>query len=105
MSGDLSRRFDDQQFGRMFDLGGPLRDGAEPRREIVENETPEIPAVCLRRTFLHGNTDTYDGLRSVLDQAGFSVSLIEKRNEDTYRKTIEGTVYPETEIYGKSAWM
>ena len=64
--------------------------------KIVENETPEIP-VCLFTEGLSytGNTDTYDGLRSVLDQAGFSVSLIEKRNEDTYRKTIEGTVYPE----------
>ena len=64
--------------------------------KIVENETPEIP-VCLFTEGLSytGNTDTYDGLRSVLDQAGFSVSLIEKKNEDTYRKTIEGTVYPE----------
>ena len=64
--------------------------------KIVENETPEIP-VCLFTEGLSytGNTDTYDGLRSVLDQAGFSVSLIEKRNEDTYRKTIEETVYPE----------
>lgn len=64
--------------------------------KIAENENPGIP-VCLFTEGLSytGNTDVYDGIRSVLDKAGFSVTVIEKSLDDTYRSAIEETVYPE----------
>lgn len=64
---------------------------------IAENENPKVP-VCLFSEGLAytGNLDAYDGIRSVLDQAGFTVRLIEKKTEDTYRRAIEETVYPES---------
>ena len=64
--------------------------------KIAENEKPMIP-VCLFTEGLSytGNTDVYDGIRSALGKAGFSVTVIEKSFDDTYRQAIEETVYPE----------
>ena len=72
--------------------------------KIAESEDPAVP-VCLFSEGMEytGNLDAYDGIRSVLDPAGFTVRLIEKKSEDTYRKAIEETVYPE--ILWRSAWM
>lgn len=64
--------------------------------KIAANEDPGC-LICLFTEGLSytGNRDVYDGLRSVLDRAGFQIRLIEKRSEDTYRTAIEETVYPE----------
>ncbi len=44
-----------------------------------------------------GNKETYGGFCSVLEERGFSCRLYEKRDSDTYRQAIEGTVYPGNE--------
>lgn len=64
--------------------------------QITANEDPGR-LICLFTEGLSytGNRDVYDGLRSVLDRAGFQIRLIEKRSADTYRTAIEETVYPE----------
>ena len=73
-----------------YEMGRTLGD------RIVENEDPEIPVRLFTEGLSYtGNRDVYDGLRSVLDRAGFRVRLIEKKSEDTYRQAIEETVYPE----------
>ncbi len=65
--------------------------------KIAESEDPAVPVCLFSEGMAYtGNLDAYDGIRSVLDPAGFTVRLIEKKSEDTYRKAIEETVYPES---------
>ena len=65
--------------------------------KIVENEDPNVPVCLFSEGMAYtGNLDAYDGIRSALDPAGFTIRLIEKKSEDTYRKAIEETVYPES---------
>ena len=71
--------------------------GGTRGEKIAESEDPAVPVCLFSEGMAYtGNLDAYDGIRSVLDPAGFTVRLIEKKSEDTYRKAIEETVYPES---------
>ncbi|MCI8512539.1 MAG: sugar ABC transporter substrate-binding protein [Lachnospiraceae bacterium] len=69
--------------------------GQELGRQVASRAPKEIP-VCLLTEGLSftGNADIYDGLRSVLDEQGFTCRLVERQEADTYRQVVEETVYP-----------
>lgn len=74
-------------------------DGYETGRllgeEVAKREKAEVPVWLLSEGLSYtGNIDVYDGIRSVLDERGYSCRLIEKKSEDTYRTAIEEMVYP-----------
>jgi len=45
---------------------------------------------------LGNHADVYEGARAALSAAGVEPRLVEKQDDDTFRATIEGTVYPGT---------
>lgn len=63
--------------------------------QVAVKESPQVPVWLFSEGLSYtGNTDVYDGLRSVLDEKGFTCRLVEKTTEDTYRQAIEEMVYP-----------
>lgn len=66
--------------------------------EAVAADVPsELPVYLLSEGLSYGgNAELYDGVSSVLSQKGYQITLVERRDEDTCREVIEGTVYPET---------
>lgn len=75
-------------------------DGYETGRtlaeKIAERESRDIPVWIFAEGLSYtGISDLYDGVRSVLEEEGFTLRLLEKENVDTFRSVIEGTVYPE----------
>ena len=70
--------------------------GRELAEQAVKEESLDNPVWIFTEGLSYtGNTDLYDGVRSVLDEMGFSYRLVERKNEDTYRQAIEETVYPD----------
>lgn len=74
-------------------------DGYETGRvlaqRIAERESREIPVWIFAEGLSYtGTGDLYDGLRSVLEEEGFTLKLVERENADTFRSVIEETVYP-----------
>lgn len=62
---------------------------------IAAENAPQLPVYIFTEDMNYGyNQDTYDGLVSVLKEAGFQTVLYEKGTEDTFRRAIEATVYP-----------
>ena len=74
--------------------------------KIAESEDPAVP-VCLFSEGMSytGNLDAYDGIRSALDPVGFTVRLIEKKSEDTYRRPSRKRYIRRAVILWRSAWM
>lgn len=74
-------------------------DGYETGRmlgeHVAQKESPDVPVWLFTEGLLYtGNMDVYDGIRSVLDEKGFSYRMVEKHTDDTYRQAIEELVYP-----------
>lgn len=64
-------------------------------RAIVSERSNTLPVWIFSKRLDYGyGRERYDGLTSVLTEAGFQWTLYEKQDEDTFRQTIEGTVYP-----------
>lgn len=71
--------------------------GKQLAGQIVLKENPQVPVCLLTEGLVYsGNRELYDGLSSVLEEHGFSIRLVQKADEDTYRRVIEETVYPES---------
>ncbi len=80
-------------------MGAVTTDKQESGRKladaIMEENTPDIPVYVFARTVQYGSTgEMYRGLADCLTENGYTVVLCEKSGADTYRKVIEGTVYP-----------
>lgn len=64
-------------------------------KAVIGKTSPDIPVYLLTEGIAYGdNANVYDGVRTVLEEAGFVCHLVEKEEENTYRKIIEETVYP-----------
>lgn len=62
--------------------------------EIVNKESKDIPVWLLSEGLSYtGNRDLYDGIRSVLEEYGFTYHLIEKSGKDFLKKSIEETIF------------
>lgn len=62
---------------------------------VAAHEPKENPVYLFTDGLEYGlNLRVYDGVRTVLEQAGFTCTLVERRDGDTYRGVIEETVYP-----------
>lgn len=71
------------------------KEGERLGQAIAEENDSSIPVWIFTEGLEYGyNREVYAGLTSELKNAGFSVRLYEKKNEETFRQTIEGTVYP-----------
>lgn len=71
------------------------KEGERLGQAIAEENDSSIPVWIFTEGLEYGyNREVYAGLASELKKSGFSVGLYEKRNEETFRQTIEGTVYP-----------
>lgn len=70
--------------------------GRDLAAQVAAEESPKHPVWIFTEGLSYtGNTDLYDGIRSILDEKGFSYRLVEREDEDTYRQAIEETVYPD----------
>lgn len=71
------------------------KEGKGLGQAIAEENDSSIPVWIFTEGLEYGyNREVYAGLAAELKAAGFSVGLYEKKNEETFRQTIEGTVYP-----------
>lgn len=62
---------------------------------VIAQQPGENPVYLFTDGLEYGlNLRVYDGVRTVLDQAGYTHVLVERRDGDTYRGVIEETVYP-----------
>lgn len=62
---------------------------------VTAQAPSDVPVYLFTEGLSYGdNTNVYDGVRSVLDDHGFTYRLVVKRTDDTYRQAIEETVYP-----------
>lgn len=74
-------------------------DGYEMGRKLGEavakEQPPENPVYLFTDGLEYGlNLRVYDGVRTALEEAGMTCKLVERQDNDTYRSSIEGTVYP-----------
>jgi ribose transport system substrate-binding protein len=71
------------------------KEGERLGQAIAEENSSSIPVWIFTEGLEYGyNREVYAGLVSALKKSGFSVGLYEKKAEETFRQTIEGTVYP-----------
>ena len=64
-------------------------------RAIASENSSELPVLIFSRGLSLGyGREIYSGLVSVLTEAGFETRLIESETEETFRQTIEASVYP-----------
>lgn len=62
---------------------------------IAEENSPDIPVWIFSEDLSLGyGRETYNGLVSSLENAGFTTELYERKTEETFRQAIESTVYP-----------
>lgn len=62
---------------------------------IAAENPPDIPVWIFSKGLSLGYArETYDGLVSSLENAGFTTELYERKTEETFRQAIESTVYP-----------
>ncbi len=74
-------------------------DGYEMGRKLGEavtvQQSGENPVYLFTDGMEYGyNSRVCDGVRTVLEEAGYTYHLVERESEDTYRRIIEQTVYP-----------
>lgn len=71
------------------------KEGKRLGQAIAEENDSSIPVWIFTEGLEYGyNREVYAGLTAELERSGFSKALHEKENEETFRQTIEGTVYP-----------
>jgi len=69
--------------------------GEMAAKAVIKQAPQEVPVYLFTEGILYGdNADVYDGVRSALEEQGFTCRLVERKDDDTYRKVIEETVYP-----------
>jgi ABC-type sugar transport system substrate-binding protein len=72
-------------------------EGKKLGQAIVSENTTSLPVWIFTEGLDYGyNREIYDGLSAVLRESGFSVGLYEKKEKETFRKTIEEMVYPDS---------
>ncbi len=74
-------------------------DGYEMGKKLGEaaaaSQPRENPVYLFTEGLAYGyNLRVYDGVRTSLEEAGFTCKLVERQNEDTFRRIIEEMVYP-----------
>lgn len=66
-------------------------------KAIASEHSTSLPVWIFTKGLDYGNNrEVYDGLILTLKNSGFSVGLYEKKERETFRKTIEETVYPDS---------
>ena len=69
--------------------------GKKMGEAIVRDNDQKLPVYLFTENLKYRyNQETCDGLLSVLEENGCLVEVCEKASEDTFRRIIEGTVYP-----------
>lgn len=72
-------------------------EGKKLGQAIASEHSTSLPVWIFTEGLDYGyNREVYDGLTAVLKASGFSVGLYEKKEIETFRKVIEGTVYPDS---------
>lgn len=72
-------------------------EGKKLGQAIASEHSTSLPVWIFTQGLDYGyNREVYDGLTAVLKASGFSVGLYEKKEIETFRKVIEGTVYPDS---------
>jgi ribose transport system substrate-binding protein len=72
-------------------------EGKKLGKAIAAENTTSLPVWIFTEGLDYGdNREIYDGLSAVLKESGFSIGIYEKKDKETFRKTIEGTVYPDS---------
>lgn len=64
--------------------------------QMIQKDCPKgVPVYVFAERLENGSTrEMYDGLAAALSDAGYTAQVYEAVTEDTFRKVIEGTVYP-----------
>jgi ribose transport system substrate-binding protein len=72
-------------------------EGKKLGKAIAAENTTSLPVWIFTEGLDYGyNREIYDGLSAVLKESGFSIGIYEKKDKETFRKTIEGAVYPDS---------
>lgn len=72
-------------------------EGKKLGKAIASEHTTSLPVWIFTEGLDYGyNRQIYDGLSAVLKESGFSIGIYEKKEKETFRNTIEGTVYPDS---------
>lgn len=69
--------------------------GRQMGKGIVSENVPELPVYIFTESLSHGyNEDILEGIKTVFEENGYALAVIERKSPDTFRKIIEETVYP-----------